>query len=91
MERYYGDESKTRDLWIIMIDIMHYSRFDRVKQPFYSNLCNGKGVRKFRKKIEWQLRLEMITIIETKDKQLFDLLFKDVEAWMTAQATELLK
>lgn len=90
MEKYYEDnEEDTRNINFIISDVKKHSGFDKVKQVYYSSLCNGKGVRKLRVKMETQFQLDLLTSIENKDKVLFDSLFKDVKMWIKAKYIEL--
>ena len=79
MDRYHnGKEDDTRDINWILDDVLHYSGFNKVKQKFYSQLCNGRGVRILRKKIHLQILGRIVDDIGTKDKVFYDSLFCDV-------------
>lgn len=92
MEKYYEDnEEDTRNIRFIISEVKQYSGFDKVKQAYYSSLCNGKGVRKLKAKMDAQFHLDLLTSIENKDKVLFDSLFKDVKMWIKAKYIELYK
>jgi len=71
------------------MDVLYYSRLEKVKQSFYSNLCNGKGVRKLKQKMLFHFKIDFVNAIDNKDKELYDSFFKDIHMWITTKYAEL--
>lgn len=92
MTKYYDNsipESEKRDIRLITCDIEHYT-INKVKQSFYSELCGGKKVREWRRKLNVLFIFEiMVTCFENHDRDLFMLMFRQPKLWLKAKYIEL--
>lgn len=91
MDKYYSDETaESRDVRIIMIEIMCFSKFSKVTLSFYKSLLGtGKGSMKLKKRMKIEFQLQVVRAIEERNYSKYEILFKVIHMWITARYIEM--